>query len=70
MSANSVAFDLSDAQGELSDALSMAHDVVDHLGCAESCETSADFVTNLREAEAACRALLKEIRDNLKAMTP
>ena len=44
-------------QGDVSDLITQLEDALGDLKSADSCETSADFVANLRN----CRATMKEV---------
>lgn len=53
---------LDERMGEISDLVSAAEEITDHLRTAETVETAADFDANLDEAVSAVEALLKELK--------
>ena len=57
--------DLDDRQAAMHEAISAARELLEHLECAESCETLEDFNANLAEA----RSVLKNLKGELEELT-
>jgi len=53
--------DLQDKQSEVDDIRKALAEVGEHLDCAESCETGADFVVNIEDAIKALDRIRRDL---------
>ena len=54
---------IEDRQGEIEDIRAHAQAVLDHLECAEGCETPKDFDININEALDSARTLIEQLKE-------